>query len=819
MRFFPAILAAALLAGCAGNGGGADAGPGPPPLDERLQAGEVRAGVITRESELLEGPEAHGWIGDFKLYNHRAAFVVQGIDSTRAWGYYGGTLIDADRIREPGRTGHEALEEIMVQIDLLTMYPESAEVVNDGSDGRPAVVRVSGRHQGIPPLDAAIPGALQPQDLDIVNEYILAPDADHLRIRTSIDGRASSLSVGDMVRLGDTTAKFEDQFRAGYNPHLCYLYTGVGGTVRTAFELYEVALLRVHQGSVPFTSERLLLVGGGGLDSCLRLYRDLQEEIGLGLLAGSVQDTAGAPQANTSVLALSGGQAVNQTYTDESGAFEMELPAGAYALSAKNALSDPIEVLADQTASASVSVPGSGVLAYQCNVPCKVSLQPGPAAPLASPVDPGTLTFDIDGSGEIEAPPGDWTVTLSRGWEYSIHREDVTLQAGRTTQVTGQLERQVDTRGFIAADLHSHCTRSLDSDYGIEDKLASNICEGIELLVGTDHDAQTNYRPVAKQMGVEDLIRVVVGNEISALYGHSVVYPLPVHPRGWNYWSFPWTLYQDGRFVRQLEYPEIWPRARELGAEIVTVAHPLSYTAWFSYLGFDPPGVIPRIEDLPADKFSADFDAIELLNQRDPDPQLDVMLNKVLPVWSSMNNQGVFKTAVGVSDSHERDTEAGLGRTLIASSTDDPGRIDLDEIFESLKKGRALVGGGIFVNLHIGDAGLGDLASQSPPFEVSIKVQAADWVPVEQVILIENGATIQTLPLQPPGQVDPDSAAVRFDGTVSVNPAQDTWYAAVATGRETDTLDPVFRGARPVGMTNAIRVDVDGNGAFDPPDR
>jgi hypothetical protein len=178
-----------------------------------------------------------------------------------------------------------------------------------------------------------------------------------------------------------------------------------------------------------------------------------------------------------------------------------------------------------------------------------------------------------------------------------------------------------------------------------------------------------------------------------------------------------------------------------------------------------------------------------------------------------MNNQGVFKTAVGVSDSHERDTEAGLGRTLIASSSDDPKNIDLDEIFQSLKNGRALVGGGIFADIHIADAAIGDLTTQTAPFDVHIMVQAADWVPVEQVILIENGVTIETLPLQPYG-----ADAVRLDTNVTVNPTKDSWYAAVATGRIDDRLDPVFRGARPVGMTNAIKVDVDGNGTFDPPD-
>ena len=798
MRFISPLLLSLALVACNGNGGSTDAGT-PLPLDELLQPGEVRAGVITKESELLQGPEAHGWLGDFKLYNDRVAFIVQGIDSPRAWAPYGGTLIDASR-----QSGNEALEEIMVQIDLMTLYPGTAAVLNDGQDGQRAVVRVSGRHRSIPPLDAALPGSMQPEDLDIIQDYILAPYSDHMILSTVIDGRASALDVGDMVRLGDTTDKYQGDFLAAYNPHLCYLYFA-DSPVQPSFALYEVEFFKVHTADAPLTSERMLIVGQAGLDDCLRKYWALQSEPNLGLISGTTKP-------NTSVLALSNDVVANQTYSDENGSFEMQLPAGTYVLSAEGASSDPIEVIAEQVVSVSVSASVSGILSFDCNVPCKASLQSGHAAPLTSPVDLSTLTFSITGTGEIEVPPGDWTVTLSHGWEYSIHRENVTLTEGETTQVSAVLERQVDTTGFISADLHTHCTRSLDSDYDIADKLSSNIAEGIELVVSTDHDAQTNYRPVLKQMQAEDLIRVVVGCEISALYGHSVVYPLPVHPLGWNYWSFPWTLYEDDIFVRQLEYPEIWPKARELGAQIITVAHPLSYTAWFTYLGFDPPNVIPKLKDLPPDKFSADFDVIELLNQRDPDPTLEVMLNKVLPVWSSMNNQGHFKTAVGVSDSHERDTEAGLGRTLIASSSDDSKNIDLDEIFQSLKNGRTLVDGGIFVNIHIADAAVGDLTTQTAPFDVRIVVQAADWVPVEQVILIENGVTIETLPVGPY-----DTNAVRLDTNVTVNPTKDSWYAAVATGRIDDRLDPVYRGARPVGMTNAIKVDINGNGIFDPP--
>jgi hypothetical protein len=313
---------------------------------------------------------------------------------------------------------------------------------------------------------------------------------------------------------------------------------------------------------------------------------------------------------------------------------------------------------------------------------------------------------------------------------------------------------------------------------------------------------------------MDALVRAVSGNEISPHLGHSTAFPLPVHPAGWVYWQIPYALYEDGVFVRQLEFTELWPRARELGAEVINLAHPLSFNAWFEYLGFDPPDVIPRLDSLPPDKFSLDFDTIELLTMND----VDVMLDRVLPVWSAMNDQGVFKTAVGVSDAHQRDAEAGFGRTLVAASTDAPKRLDLDEVWANLRARRAMVGGGIFVRVEIEGATPGDLVTASPPLDVHVHVEAADWVPVAEISVIANGETVATLVPEPPGQLDPDHPAVRFDGTVTVEPAVDTWYAVLAAGAPGDRLDPVFRGCRPVGLTNAVQVDVDGDGSFDPPD-
>lgn len=860
-----AILASALtVAACGGNQGKGDGGLR---LDERLGPGEVRAGVVTTESELLEGVEAHGWLGDFKLYNHRVAFIVQGIEDPRGWGYHGGTLLDADRVREEGQPGREMFQELILNVDLQTMAPTAAEVVSDGSAGGPALVRVEGTHRGLPLIDGALGGALQPKKLRIVQEYILEADADFLRVRTELSARQSTgipVEVGDLVLNGDLARDFlpgpgmtsaelpagEYAYHAGVHPDGCTLYTGVDAGIHVMLSVEGVTPSIAAEGTAPpvrgeeepLAVERLLIVGDGGLDSCLRILQELRGETSTGRLTGSVRTSGGGPVAGASVLVCdqmlaSGACHVDQTYTDEAGGFSLQLPAGDYRLEVRAAgrdpvRTDPVALAAGDTQSVEVEVPPEALLAYHCEgrdlqgeptgpLPCKISLQAGHGAPASAAVHTPSLAFGVTGQGLLTVPAGEWTVTLSRGMEYTIHREDITATPGETASVSATLQRQVDTGQAVAADLHSHCTRSADSEFRIDDKIASNICEGVELLVITDHDCQTDYTPFLEQMrqrlsfDPDVWIRTVTGNEVSPLYAHMTVFPLPVHPTGWNYWDIPWTLYQDGAFVRNLEFPELWQRARELGARIINVAHPLESSGYFNYLGFDPPGEMPRLEALPADKYGTGFDTIELLNSGD----VDEMLERIVPLWCALNNQGVFRTAVGVSDSHGRTSEAGFGRTMVTVADDDPARLDLEQVWTALAGRRAMVAGGIFVYLQVGDALPGDLVGRDAPFEVELRVEAADWVPVGQVELLANGEVVASLELLPPGQVDPARPAVRLAQAVTVDPAVDTWYAAVASGPPDVRLDPVFRGRRAVGMTNAVQVDVDGDGAFTPPGR
>ena len=65
-------------------------------LATRLGPGQVRAGEVTQSRALFGGSSAEGQVGDFKIYNDRVRFIIQGVRSGGYYVEYGGGILDAD---------------------------------------------------------------------------------------------------------------------------------------------------------------------------------------------------------------------------------------------------------------------------------------------------------------------------------------------------------------------------------------------------------------------------------------------------------------------------------------------------------------------------------------------------------------------------------------------------------------------------------------------------------------------------------------------------------------------------------------------------
>ncbi|MCH2162829.1 MAG: hypothetical protein MK085_13280, partial [Phycisphaerales bacterium] len=93
------------------------------------------------------------------------------------------------------------------------------------------------------------------------------------------------------------------------------------------------------------------------------------------------------------------------------------------------------------------------------------------------------------GSGQIAVEPGRYLVTASRGPEWSIDQQHLTLRAGETLNYRATLHREIETEHWVGADLHLH-TREFSghSDASVEERLVTLRAEGVDLGVATDHD-------------------------------------------------------------------------------------------------------------------------------------------------------------------------------------------------------------------------------------------------------------------------------------------------------------------------------------------
>ena len=106
-------------------------------------------------------------------------------------------------------------------------------------------------------------------------------------------------------------------------------------------------------------------------------------------------------------------------------------------------------------------------------------------------------------------------VYASRGLEYTIDSQSITVGSGGTTNVSLSVKRVVDTRGYVSADFHIHSGKSFDSSLPLTDRVASFAAEGVEVMVSTDHDYITDYTPIIDNLELGAELNSIVGNELT----------------------------------------------------------------------------------------------------------------------------------------------------------------------------------------------------------------------------------------------------------------------------------------------------------------
>ena len=393
-----------------------------------------------------------------------------------------------------------------------------------------------------------------------------------------------------------------------------------------------------------------------------------------------------------------------------------------------------------------------------------------------------------------ELPPGEYEVFATRGTEWSMGRASISVTSSGAAPVNLTIRRELDTRGWIAADTHIHTlTFSGHGDSSVEERMVTLTAEGVELAIATDHNHQTDFNPYQAKLGLNDHFTSVVGNEVTTKNGHFNSFPLPAGKDVPKYDVEDWVKLVDG--------------IRAKGAKVVILNHP----RWpdiargpFGRFGLN------RASGDRASGGRFTFDALELINSGtlQPDPLF------ICRDWFALLNHGEKITAVGSSDSHTVGKIVGQGRTYVPGH-DDPAQINVDQACDAFIAGRTTVSLGIIANAVVdGRMTSGDQFSHHGNMKLDLRVQSPSWVNPTKAFVFANGEPLaeKMVPSVKPGTRTDLIVPFRLPKL-----KQDAWIVCVVLGSA--VTNPAWATAEKYtfAATNPMYVDADGDNRYSSP--
>ena len=430
------------------------------------------------------------------------------------------------------------------------------------------------------------------------------------------------------------------------------------------------------------------------------------------------------------------------------------------------------------------------------------------------------LVYSVHGRMHCPLEPGKYEIYFSRGPEYNSVRREVEIIAKEMQQLTVQLDRVVDTTGWVSNDLHSHSSPSGDNTSDQYGRVENLLCENVEFAPCTEHNRIDSYTPHLQQMNLEHLLATCTGIELTGS-------PLPVNHQN----SFP-LIYrpntQNGGGPRisynplvQIERLAMWDNQSE---KLVQMNHPNLHQI---YGDLDTDGVPDKgFRGMLKWTDVIEVHPLETIFQDIPNnPPSTRRMRIPMFQWLQLLNQGYRIPGVINTDSHYNHHGSGWRRNWFASSTDDPAKISSDEMVQQAKAGHIIMSTGPFLsvtgqsNSSPGLAIPGDsLVATDGKVTLKVTVQCPNWLDVNRVQVFINGQPSEkhnyTRRESPElfGKID---AVQKFDSSFDLSIDRDA-HLIVATIGEGMTMEKVM-GTRygkrpPIAVSNPIFVDFDGNG-------
>ncbi len=838
-------------------------------LAERPAPGEVRAGRIAHDEERMRGGAADSAVGDYKLMNHDAVFVIHDVGDSGVYLMNGGALLDADLWRD-GESWDLVFNFAPIVSSVYHLEATSVSVESDGSDGE-AVLRVDGYFRSARLL-AGISGFdlnERKDGLEGTTWYRLRPDSTALEIETVVRNTGAAairIPAGDAHIPSD---HYGDPFvnGAGFRRDGMQQPTSLIGAVGERnegtfalipadggqYDLPMPANLVIQKDMPVYLAPQIECAAEPGESCGWRRFAVVAESPARARAAvlereGKTERTlegrvvgnpSGKPVAGARVFVTPGNDAtviLDMDITDADGRFAVH-PGAATHVTLHARPTDRGETAVHPGALPPVAQAEGYVAATPLDVllsnpPAKLELVMGEPAVVTLQLRepggrklPGKVTF-VAPSGPIGANAA---FGESRAYGNSVNQpiEKVAWQAHAEDMTVALAPGTYDIIGSFG--IAHELGRQDDVTLGAGEKRTITLeLEPAVDLTGwaqCDTHIHTSYSNHGRTSHTDRVITLAAeGLNCAAITDHDRIMdfqPL-VRELGLEKTLFTFPALEVSTFLRgHINVYSLIPDTTKPNNGAI---------AWWEE-GNTIPILFRKMRDIGGRviqiNHGAGIGGYFTMTGYNPEtgrggpefsPKFDVMelvngkgfgdVPELRDIAFSLWDRGRRKAVVGVSDSHYRIPEPGYARSLVYVGPEWHGAMGEEAVLRGFLAMNAVVSRGVFAEMRIGEARMGATVTGATQ-QVELRVEAPSWVLLTQAELIWNGQVVQTFDIR--GR---ESDVVRLDVTAPLKRSSDGWVVLQVSGE--GDLWPVAPGARPYAMTNPIFIDANGDGWVPP---
>ncbi|MCA9200275.1 MAG: CehA/McbA family metallohydrolase, partial [Planctomycetales bacterium] len=498
------------------------------------------------------------------------------------------------------------------------------------------------------------------------------------------------------------------------------LVSGVGDSIQrnrpiltySETALTEPVMLEAGAGTEPIVRRLIPAANTLELASILRrLQNTSQHDVKLNVVdaAGPIENAQVlVSQITTDEQGEPADRMIGSGRTDDQGNLAFSLPVGNYELTVsangRPRLQQNVEISQDMHSTLTMELPGYVQAKITCDnnlsLPVKVQFigtdgTPNPDfGPDTEVAKIRNLVYSANGVFRQEILPGSYQVIISRGNEYDAVFTTLNVQQAETATLTASLQRVIDSTGWLSSDFHSHSTPSGDNTSSQRGRVLNLLAEQIEFAPCTEHNRISTYVPHLEHFGCAHLLATCSGMELTGQplpVNHQNAFPLVEHPRTQD-GGGPVT---DENPVVQIERLAMWDNNAD---KVVQTNHP----NLMQILGDRD------LDQMPDGGFEKMFGFMDVIEVHPPSdifqPGIiatqERRLGNVIFNWLQLLNLDYRIPGVVNTDAHYNFHGSGWLRNYMKLSTDDPSRVNINEVIHACEHGHIVMTNGPFLTVQ-----------------------------------------------------------------------------------------------------------------------